>query len=398
MFLRTFFWSLAITVATLIAAAWFGGPTALVLVAVLIVLEVSLSFDNAVINASVLQRMSRFWQKIFLTVGIAIAVFGMRLVFPVLLVTFTAGLGPIEAFQLAIDSPDDYQHALEEAHPAIAAFGGIFLLMIFLDFMFEDREIKWIKPIEAVLAKLGRLDHLSVVVGLGVLLVAGELLAGDNSATVLTSGLYGIVTYLLVKGLGELFESAGENLVENVTHESEDADGSKDAKNPTTAPGVPATNAVAEAVAADAKTKTETKGGQPVTVAVGKAAFFLFLYLEVLDASFSFDGVVGAFAITSNIFIIVAGLGVGAFFVRSITVYLVNKGTLAEYVYLEHGAHWAIGALATILILTINIHINEIFTGLIGLAFILASFASSVVRNRRAGAGSDQSGSELAKV
>ena len=66
-------------------------------------LEVSLSFDNAVVNATVLVRMSPFWQKIFLTVGVAIAVFGMRLVFPLLIVGITAKLNPVEAVQLALE-------------------------------------------------------------------------------------------------------------------------------------------------------------------------------------------------------------------------------------------------------------------------------------------------------
>ena len=87
----------------------------------------------------------------------------------------------------------------------------------------------------------------------------------------------------------------------------------------------------------------------------------------MLDASFSFDGVIGAFAITSDPIIIALGLGlIGAMFVRSLTVFLVRKGTLADYVYLEHGAHWAIGALAVILLVSIGYHINEFITGLIG--------------------------------
>jgi uncharacterized protein len=71
-------------------------------------------------------------------------------------------------------------------------------------------------------------------------------------------------------------------------------------------------------------------------------------------------------------------------YVRSITAYLVRKGTLSEYVYLEHGAHWAIGALAMIMVLTIKFHINEIVTGLIGLVFIIAAVISSLIRNRQA--------------
>lgn len=94
----------------------------------------------------------------------------------------------------------------------------------------------------------------------------------------------------------------------------------------------------------------------------------------MLDASFSFDGVIGAFAITADPIIIALGLGlIGAMFVRSLTVYLVRKGTLSEYVYLEHGAHWAIGALAFILLYSIGTHVPEIITGLIGVALIIAA-------------------------
>ena len=90
----------------------------------------------------------------------------------------------------------------------------------------------------------------------------------------------------------------------------------------------------------------------------------MFLYLEVLDASFSFDGVIGAFAITNDIVLMALGLGIGAMYVRSLTVYLVRQGTLDDYVYLEHGAHYAIGALAVILLVTIQYEINEVITGL----------------------------------
>ena len=113
----------------------------------------------------------------------------------------------------------------------------------------------------------------------------------------------------------------------------------------------------------------------------------LFLYLEVLDAAFSFDGVTGAFAITSDPIIIALGLGlVGAMFVRSITVYLVRQDTLDRYIYLEHGAHWAIGALAVIMLMSIDhrFHIPEWLTALVGVFFIAAAFAHSVWRNRRA--------------
>ncbi|WP_114423062.1 DUF475 domain-containing protein [Nocardioides houyundeii] len=359
MILRTFGWSFAVTVIALGGAFLLGGPTVFALVLILCVLEISLSFDNAVVNATILERMNPFWQKMFLTVGILIAVFGMRLVFPLLLVGITASLGPIEAIQLAIeggsiDEPGTYAYLLHEAHPAIAAYGGMFLMLLFLDFIFETREHTWLSWLERPLARIGKLDQLSVVVATLALTAAAYWLA-DDPGTVMISGALGIVTYLLVNGLGSLFEA----------------------------------EAVVAATDENLHAEQEKSGGATIVGVGGKAAFFLFLYLEVLDASFSFDGVIGAFAITQNIFIVAVGLGVGAMYIRSITVYLVRQGTLDDYVYLEHGAHWAIGALATILLVTIKYEVHEVVTGLIGVGFIGAALTSSLLRNRRSGGDGD---------
>src|SRR6476661_6509992 len=176
MFLKTFGGSLAVAVVGLALGFLYGGGTGLAIAAILAVLEVSLSFDNAVVNATVLVRMSAFWQKIFLTIGVAIAVFGMRLLFPLIIVGITAKLSPSEAINLALekgdpDVPGTYGYLLHEAHPAIAAFGGMFLLLLFLDFVFEEREITWLTPVEKILAKIGKLDQLSVVVALVALVV-----------------------------------------------------------------------------------------------------------------------------------------------------------------------------------------------------------------------------------
>jgi hypothetical protein len=352
--LRIFGLSLVVTVLSLGVAFLYGGPTALALCLILGILEVSLSFDNAVINATILEKMSEFWQKIFLTIGILIAVFGMRLVFPLAIVWITAGLNPVEAFDLALNPPADdaaffpdgspsYETLLTDAHPQIAAFGGMFLAMLFLNFILEERELTWLSWLERPLAKAGKLNMMSVVVaGIGLVLAAEFLAHEEDRSTVLLAGLLGMIIYIAVDGLGSMF---------NAEEHAEEAVG----------------------------------GPSGLAKATGKAGFFLFLYLEVLDASFSFDGVIGAFAITADPIIIALGLGlIGAMFVRSITVYLVRKGTLAEYVYLEHGAHWAIGALALILLITVgDIHVHELVTGLIGIAFIGAAVLSSVRRNRK---------------
>ncbi|WP_024793251.1 DUF475 domain-containing protein [Tomitella biformata] len=349
MVLRIFGVSFAVTVVALVVAFLYGGPQALLLVTILSILEISLSFDNAVINATVLRRMSEFWQKIFLTVGIVIAVFGMRLVFPLVIVWIASGLGPIAALDLALNPPADgaayfpdgsasYETLITDAHPQIAAFGGMFLLMLFLGFMLEEKEITWLSWIEKPLARVGKLNQLEVVIATTLLVITATAIAPeDKTATVMIAGALGMITYMVVNGLGELF-----NVDEDSTGPSE------------------------------------------LAKATGKAGFFLFLYLEVLDASFSFDGVIGAFAITADPIIIALGLGfVGAMFVRSLTVYLVRQGTLSDYVYLEHGAHWAIGALSLILLYSIGTHVSEIVTGLTGVVLIVAALVSSIIRNKR---------------
>ncbi|MEV7383007.1 DUF475 domain-containing protein [Streptomyces lydicus] len=371
MLLKTFGWSFAITVVGLVVAGVLWGWQGLAIVGILSILEISLSFDNAVINAGILRKMNAFWQKIFLTVGILIAVFGMRLVFPVVIVAITAKLGPIEAVKLAINDKAHYQELVTSAHPAIAAFGGMFLLMIFLDFIFEERDYKWLSWIEKPMAKMGKLDMLSVIIALVVLLVSAMTLAtdvahggGDKTATVLLAGVAGLITYLVVGGISGYFEG-------KLDEDDEDDEESE----------------------AGAAAPVANGAGSAVGLA-GKAAFFMFLYLEVIDASFSFDGVIGAFAITNDIFMMALGLGIGAMYIRSLTVFLVRKGTLDDYVYLEHGAHYAIGALAVILLITIRYEVSEVVTGLIGIVLIGLSFASSVVRNRREGKPGDTSGTK----
>ncbi|MGA5600280.1 DUF475 domain-containing protein [Streptomyces griseoincarnatus] len=352
---KTFRWAFAVTAVGLAGGVLYDGWTALGIVAILAVLEISLSFDNAVINAGILKKLNAFWQRIFLTIGILIAVFGMRLLFPVVIVSVSARLAPQEAVHLALTDKERYQELVTDAHPSIAAFGGMFLLMIFLDFILEDRDTKWLGRVERPLARLGRVDMLSVCVALVVLLVTSMTFAtqahqhgghhADKAQTVLVSGVAGLVTYLVVHGLSGFFEA-------RLAGEQSDEEGG------------------------------EAAGGRSGVALAGRAAFFTFLYLEVLDASFSFDGVIGAFAVTNDIVLMALGLGIGAMYVRSLTVYLVRQGTLDDYVYLEHGAHYAIGALAAVLLVSIRYEVNDIVTGLIGVTLIGAAFWSSVRFNR----------------
>lgn len=326
MLLRILKVPLILTAVALIGTLLIGGLQTAIIVTILAVLEISLSFDNAVVNAKILGQMSEYWQKIFLTVGVAIAVFGMRLVFPLAVVSLAGSIDPLKVLGLALAHPDKYASILTSAHPAIAAFGGIFLLMIFLDWIFEDRKVKWLRVIEAPMAKIGKLDYLSITLSLMVLGVSALSFGHSHETQILSAGVFGLVAYLLVSSLSNLFD--------------EDS----------------------------------------AALKVGKAGFFSFLYLELLDASFSFDGVTGAFAISDQILIIAAGLGIGALYIRSLTVYLVRKGTLSDYMYLEHGAHYAIGALALLLFASVAHEIPEVITGLVGVGFITTSFVHSVIK------------------
>ncbi len=314
-----------------------GAMAAITLAAVLAAMEVSLSFDNAVVNAGVLKTMNHFWRVMFLTIGILIAVFGMRLVFPILIVSLAADIGMTDVVRMALEQPDEYAAKLTAHHAEVSAFGGMFLLLVFLNYFFDDeKETHWFHWLESKLGMLGRIDAISVLVALLTLMGTLQLVESSHQFVVLLAGVWGILTYQLVDCVAALLEQNDQD-----------------------------------------------SSGQ----AVRRGGLGAFLYLEVLDASFSFDGVIGAFAITKDIVIIMAGLGIGAMFVRSITIYLVEKGTLDEYVFLEHGAHYAIGALALIMLASMKWHIPELLTGLIGIALIALSVWSSIRHQRQLGAG-----------
>ncbi len=355
--MKHFGFSIFFTVVCLAISAYWGfthGPnagvqamlSALTITAILAVMEVSLSFDNAVVNASVLRNWDHFWKMIFLTVGILIAVFGMRLVFPVVIVAVTADMGMVEVVKMALNDPIQYSAKLLAHHAEIAAFGGAFLLLVFLNFFLDEgKDTHWFKWVEKRLANLANVPAMSVFLALIALLVMAANVEETKRLVVTMAGIWGIVIYIGVQVLSHLLG------------------------------GEPEVDEEGNAVGHDAN-------GAPTGVI--KAGIGGFIYLEVLDASFSFDGVIGAFAITSDVVIIMLGLAIGAMFVRSMTIYLVDKGTLDAYVYLEHGAHYAIGALAFIMIASgTGLHVPEVVTGLIGVAFIVWAVIASIQYNKR---------------
>ncbi|MDM1292524.1 MULTISPECIES: DUF475 domain-containing protein [Acinetobacter] len=353
--MKHFRFSIIFTVICLAISAYWGythGVNAgistmlktLAITAILAVMEVSLSFDNAVVNASVLRNWDHFWRTIFLTVGILIAVFGMRLVFPLLIVGVTADMGMIEVAKLALNDPAAYSAKLMAHHAEIAAFGGAFLLLVFLNFLFDDeKDTHWFHWLENKLTDLASVPAMSVFLTLIAILVMAAAVPDQSRLIVVMAGIWGIVVYVGVQVIGHLLEGKDD----------EDEEESE-------------------------STPSNTKSN------IVKAGIGGFLYLEVLDASFSFDGVIGAFAITSDVVIIMLGLAIGAMFVRSMTIYLVEKGTLEAYIYLEHGAHYAIGALALIMLASgTGVHVPELVTGLIGIVLIVWAVMSSIAYSKR---------------
>ena len=340
---KNFGGSIAFTFVCLMLAAaygWFqtGSVTAtlamLWIVVMLSVLEISLSFDNAVVNASVLGEMDAVWQQRFLTWGMIIAVFGMRIVFPVAIVAIAAGIGPIEAMRISLTDPGRYEEIVSGAHIGIAGFGGAFLAMVGLSFFFDgEKDVHWITWIETRLARFADIKAAEIAILLLAVYGISLLLPAEEALTFLGASALGIVTFIGVEAIGTLLEKR------------------------------------------DAAAKA---AGQVV-----RSGLAGFLYLNVLDASFSFDGVIGAFALSNNMVVIALGLSIGAMFVRSLTVMLVRHGTLSEYRYLEHGAFWAIIALAGIMLASARVEIPETVTGLIGAALIALSLWWSVRHNRK---------------
>ncbi|MCY1671636.1 DUF475 domain-containing protein [Novosphingobium sp. SL115] len=312
-----------------------GGTMSLLwIVFVLSILEISLSFDNAVVNAAVLDEMDEIWQKRFLTWGMVIAVFGMRIVFPLAIVAVAAGLGPMEAVNLSLNDPKRYEEIVSSAHVGIAGFGGAFLAMVGLSFFFDgEKEVHWIKWVEEKLAVVSNVKAAEIALLLLAIYGISLLLPEADALTFMVSGVLGLVTFIAVEALGTILEM-----------------------------------------------REEAQKAAGVVVRSGLGGF---LYLNVLDASFSFDGVIGAFALSNNMVIIALGLSIGAMFVRSMTIMLVQKGTLSEYRFLEHGAFWAIIALGAIMLLSAKFHIPETITGLIGAALIALSLWWSVRHKRK---------------
>lgn len=321
--MKFFLTPIIISVLILGVLGFVGGLDALFLATMLVLLEVTLSFDNAVVNARVLMTMSEVWQKRFITWGMIIAVFGTRLLLPVLIVSASVWASPWFIIKLATFSPAEYGHLLEQARYAINSFGASFLLLVALKYFFDDsKTVHWIGAIERRLIRFSDIEATEIGITLVAILGLSFLVPPETHGTVLIAGIVGVLIFILMEGIIGLFSSKQKGV---------------------------ATHGLA-----------------------------LFLYLNVLDSAFSLDSVVGAFALTTSIPIIIVGLGIGAYFVRTFTIFLVRRRTLESLLYLEHGAHWAILGLSVSMFVGLLFDVPEIVTGSIGAIFVIAAYYSSV--------------------
>lgn len=309
------------------AVLGFQGLEAAWLTLVLLLLEVSLSFDNAVVNARVLDQLTPGQQRFFLTWGLVIPVFGVRFLGPLLMVAIAGQVGLGEALDAALRHPDHYRELLEIAEPRILAFGGMFLLMVFFHYFFDEaKTLHWWKALERRLSDAGRIEALEVALALIILVALVFVAPAELRGDLMVSGVFGVVLQLLTTSLADGF------------------------------------------------------GAEGGAIRSGLASL---VYLELLDASFSLDGTIGAFAITDNIGLIMAGLGLGALFIRSLTLMLSRERALDHLIYLEHGAHYAIGALGLVMLAGIplaahHIHVPEWLTGLVGVLLLAIALWDSM--------------------
>lgn len=305
------------------------GSLALVLAAMnLSLIELSMSMDNSVVNAAKLENMSKFWRQMFFWFGIPIAVVGMRFYVPLEIVSSIEGSSLRDAYNMAVNAPEQFADSLRQAHAAIAGFGGAFLMLTAFEFFGSDeKEEHWL-PGEGILAKIG------VVRGLEFVAVFIALMLGyhfTQSVPLVLAGIGGCMVFVGMSALKQGMEHVDSWLG-------------------------------ASTIAA---------------LRVLQGGLGGFLYLEVLDASFSLDGVVAAFAISKNIWVVAAGLGVGAIFVRELTLWMVKTGASATFKYLPNGAFWSILALSVTMFVSVSHEVPEWLVSVVSVGFIAAALITS---------------------
>lgn len=260
----------------------------------LCVFEVIVSIDNAVINAEVLGTMSKKARRWFLIWGLLIAVFLIRGLLPWIIVWATIpGLGPIEALTATFSSDPSVHTAIDKATPILFMGGGIFLIFIFFHWLFLEPKNFGLRP-EKFFHKNG-VWFFAVV---SVLLAITVWYSMKIDSMLAFSAVVGSTAFFITHGFKENAEKSEKELLSGASNKS---DLSK------------------------------------------------ILYLEVIDATFSIDGVLGAFAFTLSVPLILIGNGIGAFVLRKLTMGNIDR--IKKYKYLKNGAMYSILALGVIMLI-----------------------------------------------
>jgi hypothetical protein len=261
-------------------------------VAGLAVFETVSSIDNAIINAEVLSTMKPKARKWFLFWGLLFAVFVVRGVLPWLIVWFTSpALGPIGALTATWSSDPHVLSAIEKAAPILLLGGGVFLMLLFLHWLFlEDKNVGL--PHEEFFLEQGIWFYATT----SVLLAAIVWFSIGVDPFMAFGAVVGSTAFFITHGFKQSAELAEKSL---------------------------------------------TKGGRSDVSKI--------LYLEMIDATFSVDGVLGAFAFTLSVPLIIIGNGLGAYIVRKLTIGNVKR--IKDFVYLKNGAMYSILFLGVIMAL-----------------------------------------------
>lgn len=293
----------------------------LFIVSGLCIFEIVSSIDNAVINAEVLATMSKRGKRWFLLYGILFAVFVVRGLLPWVIVWSTnPALGPIGAFTATFSNNTQIKESFELSTPILMLGGGVFLLFLFLHWLFiEDKHFGL--PGEELFVKYG-VWYYAVASIVLVIIIA---LALKNNSILSLSAAIGSAAFFITDGFKKNAESNEQQLLSNKSPMSD---------------------------------------------------FSKILYLEIIDATFSIDGVLGAFAFTTSVPLIILGNGLGAIVVRQLT--MGNIENIKKYVFLKNGAMYSILCLGIVMILEgFKVEIPEYITPLATIIIIAYFFFKS---------------------
>ncbi|HNP79382.1 MAG TPA: DUF475 domain-containing protein [Candidatus Pacearchaeota archaeon] len=264
----------------------------LVIIIGLCIFETLCSIDNAIVNANVLKTVSDKYRKIFLFWGIIFAVFVVRGLLPFLIVWITdPSLSFIDVIAASFTSNDMVAESLEASKPLLLLGGGAYLFLVFLSWLFLE-EKNCLLLVERFIHRQGVWFY-AIASLFTTATVYFALKVNPILALALTIG---VSAFFITDGFKKSAEEKEKELMQG-----------------------------------------------------NLSAWSKLLYLEVLDASFSIDGVIGAFAFTTSIPLILIGNGLGAFIVRDLTLKGIDK--ISQYAYLKNGAMYSIGVLGSIMIL-----------------------------------------------